>query len=288
MQLSRAAWGVVRRERALLALPVIGAVTSLVVFVFFSLPAWLLLRDDWSTGTSTVDPAIGGDPMADPGGASFGVGLAEGLFVGLAVLAAMWVTALFQAAVIAGAGQHLDGQRPTIRSSLAAASDRSVWLLGWAMLSFAVTTVLRTVEERLGLLGKLFSFAASVAFSIVSFLTLPVIVFEHVGPIRALQRSAALVRTTWGEQLAFNLGLSAVALLLLVPGAALAAVLVASGLVVLQVVALIIGVVWLAAVAAAMSAMNGVFKTVLYRHATGRPLGPDFDARVLERVFVAR
>ena len=290
--LTRAAWSVLRRDRELVVIPVLTAVAALVTFAFFSAPAWLLLADDFGTGTAStgVDTGvgIGGDPLGDGDGAGFSIGVAEAVFFGLATVAAGWVSTIGQAAVIAGAGERMNGGDPTLRSSVARATDHSVWLLGWALLAAVINLVVRTVEERLGLLGRLFSFAASVAFSIVSFLTLPVIVFESVGPIRALRRSTTLVRTTWGEQLAFNLGSGVVGVLCALPGLAVGALAIASGVLAVQVIGAGVAIAWVLAVAAVFAALGGVFKAALYRHATGQPLPEEFDAATVGRAFVAR
>jgi hypothetical protein len=48
------------------------------------------------------------------------------------------------------------------------------------------------------------------AWKIITFLTVPVIVAERVGPINGIKRSAQLVRDTWGRQLTGRFGIDAV------------------------------------------------------------------------------
>ena len=48
------------------------------------------------------------------------------------------------------------------------------------------------------------------AWSVATFLVVPVLVVEKVGPLDAIKRSASLLRKTWGEQLVGNFGIGLV------------------------------------------------------------------------------
>ena len=51
----------------------------------------------------------------------------------------------------------------------------------------------------------------------MTFLTVPIIVFEDVGPINALKRSGHLLKQTWGENLMAQIGLGLIGLLAFLP-----------------------------------------------------------------------
>ena len=45
------------------------------------------------------------------------------------------------------------------------------------------------------------------AWNVLTFLTVPIIVFEDVGPVNALKRSGTLLKQTWGENIIAQIGL---------------------------------------------------------------------------------
>ena len=113
-------------------------------------------------------------------------------------------------AVVAGALIRLEGGEPTLGDGFAAAFDRLPAIIGYAAIAATVGMVLRYISERTGFIGRLVLGGLGVAWSLATFLVAPVLVVEGVGPIQAITRSASLLRTTWGEQVAGNVGISLV------------------------------------------------------------------------------
>jgi hypothetical protein len=262
-RIAKASWAVLAHDRELVAVPVIAAIAAALVFGAVAGPGLLLLGGTDATQASDV---------------------ALWLLLALAAVLAAWVTAIGSAAVVAGAAERMGGGNPTLGSAFGMARARAVRLLEWAVLATVVSIVLDQLEERLGFIGRIVSFLAGTAFSVVSFLALPVIVFEDVGAIEGLKRSARLLRSTWGEQLAFSFGIGAIGFIAVLPALALGAGLVATGVVALQVVGVVAAVVWIVVVLAVTSALSAVFKAALYRHAKGLPVDA-FDAGELRSAF---
>lgn len=263
-RIAKASWEVLARDRELVVIPVVAGLSSLLVFGLLAGPGFLLLGGSDAVETSNV---------------------ALWLVLAVATVAATWVSAIGQAAVVAGAGQRMDGGDPTLSSAYVLARARAGRLLGWAVLATIVSVVLDQIENRLGILGRAVSWLGGIAFSVMSFLALPVIVFEDVGAIEAFKRSSRLLKGTWGEQITFNFGLGLLAFVALLPAIVLGFGLAATGLVVLQVVGIALAVVWAAAVLAVTSALSAIFKTALYRWATGLPVDPAFSADELSGAF---
>ena len=88
-----------------------------------------------------------------------------------------------------------------------------------------------------------------------------------------------------GEQLTFTFGLGLIGLLAALPGVAVAAVLVITGVSGLQVLGFIIGALWILAVVAVSSALSAVFKAALYRYAAQQPVDVAFDTADLSGAF---
>lgn len=265
--ISKASWRVLAQDRELIWIPVLSGVAALLAFAAIAVPGVVLMGGIDAAGTGDV--------------ATWLIGV-------LATVAATWVFALGQAAMIAGAAERMDGGDPTIPSALAAARARAGRILEWAIMATVVAIVLDQIEQRLGVLGRLVSWIGSTAFSVLSFLALPVIVFEDVGAIEAFKRSSRLLKGTWGEQLTFNFGIGVISMLAVMAGVAVAAVLAVTGIAVLAILGIVAAVVWTLVVVAVSSALSAVFKAALYRWATGLPVDEQFEIANLEAAFHQR
>jgi tetrahydromethanopterin S-methyltransferase subunit E len=68
------------------------------------------------------------------------------------------------------------------------------------------------------LVGKLVVGLIGLAWTLASFLVVPILAFEEAGPFEALRRSAELFRKTWGEQVAGGFSFGLIFFLLALPG----------------------------------------------------------------------
>jgi hypothetical protein len=263
--ISKASWRVLSQDRELIAIPVVAGIAAIVAFVVVGSPGFFLLSGD--DGASS---------------------LAGWIFVVLAAVAGSWIVAIGQAAVIAGAGQRMDGQDPSLGSAFAVAKSRLGRLLEWALLATVVAIVLDQLEQRFGMLGKIVGWLGNVAFSILSFLALPVIVFENVGAIAAFKRSSHLLKSTWGEQVSFSFGMGVLSFLLMLPVLIIAGLGISTGILPLQIIGGAFGIVAIGAILAVTSALSAVFKAALYRYAVDAPVDQAYAVTDLREAFQHR
>ena len=147
------------------------------------------------------------------------------------------------------------------------ASSRISKLLPWAIVSATVSYLIQAIEQRAGIFGKLIGSLLGAAWSVLTFLTVPIIVFENVGPVKALKRSGTLLKGTWGENIIAQMGFGLIAI-----GPMLIAILigvagVASGAVVVAIPAIVVSVLIFLATAVVINALSGIFRAALYRYA---------------------
>ena len=124
------------------------------------------------------------------------------------------------------------------------------------------------------------------AWAVVTFLVLPVLVFEGLGPIAAVKRSGAMFKDTWGENLIANAGIGLVTSLVALVGLVPVIALVALGGPAL-VLGVAVGAIWLLAVIVVSTTLTGIFQTALYRFANGKPV-PGFEPAELTGAFRTR
>jgi hypothetical protein len=268
-QLLSASWRMLRQDRELLWLPAMGA-------LFGALAAGILFVPGWFLGRS-----LGGAAHHSWGAYAGGV---------LAAFGASVVSIYFQAALVVGANERADGGDPTLRSAMNGAWERRGRILRWAVVTTTVGTAIRAAEERLGILGNILGFLAGVAWAVASFLVVPVLVAEEIGPIEAVKRSAQIIKQTWGTSLrtTVRFGLTQVALMLIpVLVGIVGVVAVASGStggIVFGVLLLAAAVVGFLGLAMVFSAIGSYARALIYRYATGKPV-PGIDPYLFMGVF---
>jgi hypothetical protein len=207
----------------------------------------------------------------------------------LAVLAAVaftYVGVFFNAAIVCGADERFRGGDPSLGSALSAAASHAGSLLPWAIITATVSAVLRGLEQRAGFLGGIAARLLGLAWSLVTFLVIPVLVVERIGVIDAIKRSASLFKQTWGENVVANAGIGIVSMLAVLLGGALTVpFFVLGGAFALLAIGLF--VVWLGFVMCVSQALTGVFQLALYRYAINGSV-PEFGDDVLRDAFRAR
>jgi hypothetical protein len=262
--LAKGSWGVLREDRKLMWLPALSGVAMLVVALAFFGPVALIV--DNGSGDSSK-------PIAWILGA-------------IGYLAITYVLVFFNAALVFAADKRLRGEEVTIGEAVHAAGARAHVLLPWAVLSATVSVALRALEERFGILGRIVGSLIGLAWSLVTFLVLPVLVIEQLGPIQAVKRSAELFKRTWGENVMVNAGIGLVALVATLVGALPCVLLIAIGgpIAIIGIIAL---VAWVIAVQIVAAALTGILQMALYRFAVDGTV-PGFDLDQLRGAFRPR
>jgi hypothetical protein len=241
------------------------------VIALFSLPGWATLgKDTGIDGTDHYNPNV------------VTWILAFCTYIGVA-----FVQTYFMAALCAGANERLQGRDTHMGQMLSIANTRLHRILPWAVLSATVSIIMEAIEERFGFLGQIIASVIGAAWNVVTFLSVPIIVFEDLGPINALKRSGHLLKQTWGENLMAQIGLGLIGLLAFLPGIAIGAAGVAvggAGAVLLIAVAAL----WLAIAASVLGALSGIYRTALYRYAVDGQVPEAFASTDMEHAFGQR
>ena len=184
-------------------------------------------------------------------------------------------------ALVAAAGQRLDGQDPTLRSSLRVAWRRWPQILGWTLLSGVVALVLQLLVERLKLAGRVAQLTIGLSWALATFFVIPVLVFEPVGVTDAVKRSAELFMERWGEEATLMGGLGVVSVVAVLPLLVIGSVVAPFA----PAVGISIMVVGTLAVMIATGALSGVYTTALYRYALDGTASGPFTPASLEASF---
>ena len=241
-RLAKASWDVVKGDPALLWLPVISFVCSLAVIAVFGL------------GLVGIGLPAQGQP-ASPSVYVLGF---------LMYVALSFVTIFFNAAVIGTAMKRLKGEDASLKDGLALARQHLGSIFVWAVITATVGMIIRALQERSGLIGRILFGLVGIAWSVLTYFVLPVLLYEEIGVGDAIKRSGSIFRQRWGEQFVGNATIGLAVFIIAIPVLIIGG-LIAAALPLLGVPLLVIALGALIAVGAACS---GVFNAALYRYAT--------------------
>ena len=206
------------------------------------------------------------------------------LFCAIAISSS--VATFFNAAVVHCAAQVFDGNSTSVRDGLAAAWHARRQIALWAVVAATLGTVLYILDEKFGVVGSLTRAVFDLAWALLTFFIVPVIVLDERRSLRRqLRRSGSLFRDTWGESVSATLGVSFVFLIVALPGIALGAAgyFVLDGVIAMGALVGGGGIVVTAIVGSQTT--SAIVRAALYRYATtGEQDGP-FEARDPDTVF---
>ncbi|HET9154223.1 MAG TPA: DUF6159 family protein [Solirubrobacterales bacterium] len=257
--LTKKSWALLNEHRELIRFPLYGALATIVPAVVFLGPGLYLFDKDTLAGAIPL--------------------------VVIGVYALSVVGFYFSVGLAACADMIFRGEQATVSDGLAVARSRFAQICGWAAVSTAISAVMGVLENQGGIGGQIAARLVGMAWSLVTFLAVPVIAIEGTGPFETIKRSASMFRQRWGQQITGNIAIGAAVFLF---GMLPAIALIVAGLAVwasapfLGALLVVIGALLFAISLLVSKALSGIFGVALYRYALdGTPVG-GFTAEELE------
>ena len=267
--LMKASWAVLREDKELIIFPILSTVAVILVTISFAVPMFF---------AGFFDKGV----LNDNGILKYAIGFVF-YFVQYTIII-FSNTALVGAAMI-----RLRGGNPTVSDGFQIAFDHITTILGYALISATIGLILRSISERSGIFGKIVVSILSFAWNLATFLVIPVLVVENIGPIDAIKRSTSLLKKTWGEQIAGNISIGLVFGLLMV-GTVLLAIPVflsisslgSTYLVIITVIGFVLTLVMLALIS---STLSSIYEAAVYIYAAEGKTTGFFNERLVSEAF---
>ena len=241
--LTKKSWALLNAHRELVRLPLYGGIATIILgLVFLGPGAFALDRHTYAVGVPLV-------------------------VIGIYVLSVVGI--YFSVGLAACADRIFRGESATVGDGIAVANSRFGAICGWAALSTAIAVIVGALEDRGGALGDIAGGLVGAAWSLVTFLSVPVIAIEGTGPVDTLKRSASLFRERWGQQITGNVVIGGAVFLL---GVLPALLLILVGFIIWPTTGVgggalvVIGVLILCVALLISKALSGVFGVALYRY----------------------
>ena len=244
-ELTKKSWALLRSNRELFRFPIYGGLAAIAIVIAFVGPGLYLIDD--------------------------GQRVAGGLLTAIGLYGASFVAIFFGVALAATADKVFHGQPGSISDGFEVARSRLGAIAGWAAVAALVGTLISLIQQSGSIGEAIIASLIGAAWSLITFLAVPVIAFEGTGPFATLKRSALLFKERWKGQVAGNIAIGGIVGLLGVLPAILmiggGAYLWASNDNGAGAVLVLVGVMLLAVSMLIIQAMRGVFGVALYRFA---------------------
>lgn len=281
--LLKASWAVLIADKELVVFPIVSMIGVIIVCITFAVPIFASGVLDKATTSGNSD--------------SLGI---FGVVVTFLFYAVMYTVIIFcNSALVGAAIIRLRGGDPTLGDGIRMAMQNIGGIVGYALISATVGMILRSIQSgarNKGIAGIVISLvAAGIGFTwtIATFLVVPVLVIEKLGPIEAIKRSSSLLKQTWGEQLTGNfalggiMGLISLAVIIAV-GGLFGMLTVATNSTAIMVVGIALVVFILVALSLLGSTLQGIYVAAVYCYATeGVEAAKNsfFDADLVQNAF---
>lgn len=269
-QLFKLSWNILWHDKVLISLPFVSMILTFIATIVFFIPTSAIFGDYLDSESDQIP--LGG----------FVILFFFYLIVDTIII---YFNSVLTNIVIS----RVNGKNISKSESFSQINAKLGSVIGFAVISATVGVILNIIKDRGGKAGELVSAIGGTAWNIATYLAIPVLVVEGVGPMEAVKKSAALLKKTWGQQLAGGFSMGIVMFLISIPliflgllvifiGAgqdSTPTILFGVGLTVFIVIILI----------TISSALNAIFRAVLYKYAADGQVVPGFDPSLVQNAF---
>lgn len=279
--LVKSSWSVLRSDKELLLFPVLSAIVVAIAIAVIA-GGYMLITGD------------GAQEIADrfSEGSNSSLTVADLVTLFLLYFVTVVIATFFNAALAGATLKRLRGGDPTFSDGLRMASGRLGSILGYSAIAATIGVLLALLRDRGDGIGRIGAALLGTAWGVATFLVVPVLVAEEVGPVDAIKRSGTLLKKTWGEQIAGNVSLGLIGALAALIVGGIGALLIwlasATGSTIAIGGAVTLLIIAVAVVAVVFSALNAIYKAAVYEYAAEGVTSDAFGQDALSNAFVTK
>jgi hypothetical protein len=270
--LIKASAGVLSADKELIIFPLLSSIALLIVTASFAIPMFT---------AGFFDQLLGGKSE-----------IFHYIILFFFYVVQYTVIIFANSALIGAALIRLRGGDPTVGDGFRIAFGHFGKILGYALIAATVGLILKWIADRSKNLGRFIVSLIGLAWNLATYLVVPVLVSEEVGPLESVKRSAAYLKKTWGEQIVGNFSIGLVfgllSILVLVVGVPLfiwaASANSIAGMVAIGVVVVLI----LILLSLISNTLEGIYVAAVYHYIAQGQTGGFFSKEQIESAFRAK
>lgn len=262
--LIKASWEVIKKDKEILLFPVLSGIICIIITASFLIPAIFM-----GVGLDTKNHS---SPL-----------VYVGIF--LFYLVTYFVVIFFNAGLVACAHIRLTGGDPTFSDGITAAKNNIGHIFIWALISATIGLILQAIKDNNNVVSQLIASLIGVAWSLLTFFVIPIMIIEKKGVIESIKESAGLFKHTWGETVIGQGGVAVIFVLLALVALVPVILVVMSGVMILVIAVITLYLLLLIILFVMANAMQGVYNTALYLYAKNGVVPDAFSKELIEKAF---
>lgn len=184
--LIKGSFNILREDKKLIVIPILSFLASLIILGSYLIAGFSFYLYGYLEHVQL-------SPLAQK--------IIGGLMTFVFYLMANLIIVFFNAALVIAVYHRINDQACSLSTAFRLAFAKFSLIFKWAMLLATIGVIIRQIEERVGLIGRYIIGLLGLAWTVVSFFVVPIMVLEGKGPIDALKESGQLLRKTFGETL---------------------------------------------------------------------------------------
>lgn len=274
-ELTKTSFGVIKKDKELIVYPTLSMIFSLIFILAMLFPTIIIkILDEMK-----VSP----------------FGILEYTLIFLTYLGLAFIATFFNVCVVYTASMRFSGKNATLGGSTKFAFSKIHLILLWSLVSATVGLLLRGIErigDRSRGAGRIIVYITrsllGVLWSIVSIFVVPIMVYQNVGPFKAIKKSVQILKKTWGESLVKVFTLGTIEILFILTGLFLfipLIVLIAPLGVYAILIAVGLMIFYLLGVILVFNVANQIFNTALYVYSETGKVVEGYDSKTMKGAF---
>jgi hypothetical protein len=144
--------------------------------------------------------------------------------------------------------------------------------------------ILRILEDRLGKFARIVTWLLGTAWTLMTYFIVPVLVFEDMGIVDSIKRSASVLKQTWGEEIVGGFSFGLIWLAAIVPGLLLSF----AAMLVHPLLGIALGVLYFLLLSVIAAAVKTIFTVALYRYASQGTVPAGFTPELVQHAFISK
>ncbi len=241
--------------------PIISGIVTILLFISFIIPIFFI--SGISTGTGNFYYFI--------------------LFI--YYILSYFIVIFFNTGLITCANIRLNGGDPTFSDGFNNAKKHIGKIFAWALISATVGLILRMIADRSETIGKIVIAIIGMAWSLITFFVVPVMVFENIGVMESIKKSGYLFKKTWGENVIGQFSMGLIFFILGIIGLIPLVLSFLAGSPVIIISAVVLVIIYWVVLGIISSSLDGIFVTALYNYANTGKIPSVYSPEVLTNAF---
>jgi hypothetical protein len=202
-----------------------------------------------------------------------------------------FIILFFNTGLIACANIRLNGGDPKFKDGIDIALKNIGKIFAWALILATIGVILRWLSEKSGFIGRIIIGLIGMAWGLLTFFVLPVMIFEKASITDSIKKSGALFKKTWGENVVGHFSMGFVFLLFALFGIiplAIAVLSAMSGSLPIMVVFIGITFLYWMILGILNASLSGIFMTALYNYASKGTVLGGFSEESIKGAYVPK